>query len=204
LDFSRPIDISADALASSLLPSVLSSAMDLQRTNTSNPAASATTIEAKDHSNPQTRQGSIADIPLTDVPLFSDPSQRRSSTASTAGDDIPNPMPIASPDKLENLYNSPNPIDDNNDSVDGDGDNNDDDDVGAPSLDDVVWEEALGAPSLTYYVGRETILPSPGSSFVRRFGLGLYNFLVKNSRDLSSYLHIPDSELVEVGIRISL
>jgi len=58
--------------------------------------------------------------------------------------------------------------------------------------------------SVTYFLGRETVVPAPESGFLHRVLLEAYNFLVRNSRDYAAYFRIPPKELIEIGVRIVL
>jgi len=58
--------------------------------------------------------------------------------------------------------------------------------------------------SLTYFVGRDTVIPLPDTNRFHRFVLGFYNFLVRNSREFSDYFEVPHSELIEIGLRVAV
>jgi hypothetical protein len=54
---------------------------------------------------------------------------------------------------------------------------------------------------LTYYVGRDMIVPKPDAPLLHRVFVRAYNLLVINSRDVASYYQIPTTELIEIGFR---
>jgi len=57
--------------------------------------------------------------------------------------------------------------------------------------------------TVTYIVGRDSVVAKEGSNRLRRLLVKSYNFLAQNSRDFASFYHIPPNDLIELGYRFS-
>ena len=59
------------------------------------------------------------------------------------------------------------------------------------------------SPSITYYLGRETLIPT-GSSQMMRWRKYLFAFLSKNSQSATGYFGLPPGQVVEIGVQVLL
>lgn len=59
------------------------------------------------------------------------------------------------------------------------------------------------SPSITYYLGRETLIPT-GSSKMMRWRKYLFAFLSKNSQSATGYFGLPAGQVVEIGVQVLL
>lgn len=59
------------------------------------------------------------------------------------------------------------------------------------------------SPSITYYLGRETLIPT-GSSKMMRWRKYLFAFLSKNSLGATGYFGLPPGQVVEIGVQVPL
>jgi KUP system potassium uptake protein len=57
--------------------------------------------------------------------------------------------------------------------------------------------------SISYYLGRETLITS-GESKALRWRKGLFVFLSRNSRSAIDYFGIPPDRVVEIGVQVRL
>jgi len=71
-------------------------------------------------------------------------------------------------------------------------------------LDDAFKAELIPpSPSVTYYLGRETLIPS-GDSHMMRWRKYLFAFLSKNSQSATGYFGLPPGQVVEIGVQVLL
>ena len=58
--------------------------------------------------------------------------------------------------------------------------------------------------SVTYFVGRDTPIPTDEPSGMASWQEELFAFMVRNSTDLASFYHLPSERVIELGIRVDL
>jgi len=63
--------------------------------------------------------------------------------------------------------------------------------------------ETESLQTVTYFVGRDSVVAKKGSGRLHRFLVRSYNFLAQNSRDFASFYHIPPNDLIELGYKFS-
>lgn len=71
-------------------------------------------------------------------------------------------------------------------------------------LDEAFHAELIPpSPSITYYLGRETLIPS-GEAHMMRWRKYLFAFLSKNSQSATGYFGLPPGQVVEIGVQVLL
>ena len=75
-----------------------------------------------------------------------------------------------------------------------------------PTTLDWCEEHGLNLDSMetTFFVGRETLIPSPASPGMALWRERLFVLLARNSTDPSTWFRIPPGRIVELGIQIEL
>ncbi len=63
---------------------------------------------------------------------------------------------------------------------------------------------ALKPMATTYFLGRESLVPSPGGPGMARWRERLFAFMSQNARSPTSYFDLPPNQVVEIGARIEL
>jgi len=58
--------------------------------------------------------------------------------------------------------------------------------------------------TVTYYVGRQTPVPSDERSGMAAWQESVFAFMARNSADLASFYHLPSERVIELGIRVEL
>ena len=62
---------------------------------------------------------------------------------------------------------------------------------------------AISLPRTTYFLGRETLIPSHSRGMARWRKI-LFTFIARNARSATSYFGIPPNRVMELGIQIEL
>jgi KUP system potassium uptake protein len=62
---------------------------------------------------------------------------------------------------------------------------------------------AIELPRTTYYLGRETLIPS-NSRGMSRWRKHLFAFISRNSTSATAYFGIPPNRVVELGMQVEL
>lgn len=58
--------------------------------------------------------------------------------------------------------------------------------------------------AVTYYVGREALVPGETMPGMIRFGSRLFSFLARNARPATTYYGLPPEHVVALGIRVKV
>ena len=66
-----------------------------------------------------------------------------------------------------------------------------------------IFGLAIDPKTMTYYLGRETLLPSNRAGMAR-WRKHLFSFVSRNARSATAYFGIPPNRVVELGVQVEL
>lgn len=65
-------------------------------------------------------------------------------------------------------------------------------------------DEIVDMMDPTFVISREEVLASPGAPFFKRYAVDAFQVLLSMSRSVAAGLSIPNDEMLEIGMRVSL